>query len=233
MSALMNPGAPLTMSSREIAELTGKEHKNVVRDIRAMLEELGEDRLKFERIYLDSMNREQIEYHLNRELTDTLLTGYSAVLRRKVVARWHELEGQAGDPVKALNDPATLRTVLLGYTEKVIELESKLAEAAPKVEGFDRIAKSDGSLCITDAAKTLQVQPRKLTQLLQEKGWIYRRPMGSGWLAYQDRIQSGNMEHKITTGEKSDGSEWSNTQCRITPKGLTRLAEIIRHEGLH
>ena len=37
-------------------------------------------------------------FHLNRELTDTLLTGYSAVLRRKVVARWHELESGARSP---------------------------------------------------------------------------------------------------------------------------------------
>lgn len=118
-------------------------------------------------------------------------------------------------------------------SERADEAEAKLAEAQPKVDGFERIAKSDGSLCITDAAKTLQVQPRRLTQLLQEKGWIYRRPMGSGWLAYQDRIQSGHMEHKVTTGEKSDGREWSNTQPRITPKGLNRLTEVIRQEGLH
>jgi Rha family phage regulatory protein len=81
-----------TMSSREIAALTGKEHFNVMRDIRGMLVELKEDVLNFEAIYLDSMNRQQTEYALDRELTETLLTGYSAVLRRKVIARWRELE---------------------------------------------------------------------------------------------------------------------------------------------
>lgn len=83
------------MSSREIAELTAKEHKNVCADIRKMLGDLGEDALKFQRIYLDSMNREQTEFALDRELTDVLLTGYSAVLRRKVIARWRELEAAA------------------------------------------------------------------------------------------------------------------------------------------
>jgi len=101
--------AVLTMTSREIAELTGKEHKNVVRDIRSMLDDLKEDTLSFERIYLDSLNREQTEFELDRELTETLLTGYSAVLRRKVIARWRELEAKQGQ-----FDPATLtRTDIL------------------------------------------------------------------------------------------------------------------------
>lgn len=93
MSTLLEtPPTVLTMSSREIAMLTKKEHRNVTADIRKMLSELGEDALKFQHIYLDSMKREQVEYRLDRELTDTLLTGYSSVLRRKVIARWHELE---------------------------------------------------------------------------------------------------------------------------------------------
>jgi hypothetical protein len=68
------------MTSREIADLTGKRHPDVTRDIEKMLIELQEDRLNFQRIYLDTMNREQREYVLDRELTDTLLTGRSSWL---------------------------------------------------------------------------------------------------------------------------------------------------------
>lgn len=88
----------LTMTSRQIAEVTGKEHKNVKRDIVNMLDELNEDRLKFERIYLDSMNRVQTEYALDRDYVDCLLTGYSAVLRMKVIKRWKELEEKKQQP---------------------------------------------------------------------------------------------------------------------------------------
>lgn len=49
----------LTMSSLEIAELTGKEHKHVMRDIRSMRQELGEDESKFGSIYLDAYKREK------------------------------------------------------------------------------------------------------------------------------------------------------------------------------
>ncbi|WP_208598879.1 Rha family transcriptional regulator [Pseudomonas coleopterorum] len=84
------------MSSREIATVTAKRHNNVKRDIVAMLVELKEDVLSFEHIYLDGQNREQVEYRLDRELTDTLLTGYSAKLRRAVIRRWAELEQQEG-----------------------------------------------------------------------------------------------------------------------------------------
>jgi len=81
-----------TMSSREIAELCEKEHKNVKRDIEVMFEALNLDALNFERIYFDSMNRQQIEYLLDENLTMTLVTGYSVVLRHRVVSRWKQLE---------------------------------------------------------------------------------------------------------------------------------------------
>lgn len=85
-----------TMSSREIANVTGKRHANVKRDIAAMLKELKLDVLSFEHIYLDGQNREQVEYMLDREHTDCLLTGYSAPMRMKVIRRWRELEQQQG-----------------------------------------------------------------------------------------------------------------------------------------
>ncbi|WP_412548026.1 Rha family transcriptional regulator [Pseudomonas sp. PDM04] len=85
-----------TMSSREIANVTGKRHDNVKRDIIAMLKDLKVDALSFEDIYLDGRNREQVQYLLDREHTDCLLTGYSAPLRMKVIRRWRELEQQQG-----------------------------------------------------------------------------------------------------------------------------------------
>lgn len=230
MSALVIGGMP-SMTSREISDLTGKEHRNVARDIKTMLEDLKIDALSFERIYLDGSNRKQTEYQLPKDLTLTLVSGYNVVMRKRIIDRWLELEGAPAptiDPMQVLSDPAAMRGLLLTYTEKVLTLESKVAEQAPKVEALDRIATvTEGSFCIRDAAKTLQIQEKKLRQVLIEHKWAYKRPLGTGLLAYSERLQQGFMEHKMTQGEKSDGSEWASTQARITAKGMARLSSIL------
>ncbi|MQV96784.1 DNA-binding protein [Sinorhizobium medicae] len=216
------------MSSREIAELTGKRHPDVKRDIEKMMLDLGEDVSRFARIYLDSMNREQTEFRLERELTETLLLGYSAPLRRKVLARLRELEGILTNPAAALNDPATLRSILLQNVEKVIALEAQVSELRPAQDALLRISTADGSLCITEAAKALQMRPKDLFQWLRQNGWIYRRPGAAHDLGYQSKTTAGLLEHKVATVLRADGSEKMTEQVRITAKGLTKLASLIK-----
>lgn len=216
-----------TMSSREIAELCEKRHDNVVRDIRKMLDDLGEAALSFEGSYLGADGTSRPCFNLPKDLTLTLVAGYSTVLRKRIIDRWLELEAGAPiDPLRALNDPATMRGLLLTYSEKVMALEGEVQEMRPQVQALDRIAQSDGSLCITDAAKTLQVRPKTLFEFLRSHGWIYSRG-GGGEVAYQDKLASGLLEHKTTTVYRSDGSERTATQVRVTPKGLTRLAQLL------
>lgn len=90
MNMLTSP--TVKMSSREIAELTSKRHPDVKRDIERMFAELDGDVSKFAHIYIDSRNREQTEYLLDRDHTETLLLSYSAELRLRVVRRLRELE---------------------------------------------------------------------------------------------------------------------------------------------
>ena len=91
----------MTMSSLEISELTGKRHGDVIRDIRVMLDALqGDDAVLRHVLEEKDARGYTTAFHLNRELTDTLLTGYSIPLRRKVIARWHELEAKQAKPAE-------------------------------------------------------------------------------------------------------------------------------------
>lgn len=137
-----------------------------------------------------------------------------------------ECERRAKDPMHALNDPAAMRGILLTYAEKVLALEGQMAEAMPKLQALERIADADGSFCATDAAKTLQRRPKDIFGHLRGPAkWFYSR--GGHDVGYQDKIQAGLLIHKTTVILKPDGTEKVVTQVRITPKGLTVLAQQI------
>lgn len=90
------------MSSMEIAEITGKRHAHVLRDIRKMLDELGHAGANGSRFgpvdfvesdYRDSKGQARPLTVLAKELTFTLLSRYSFKLANLIVKRWLELEG--------------------------------------------------------------------------------------------------------------------------------------------
>jgi anti-repressor protein len=103
----------------------------------------------------------------------------------------------------------------------------QLSVSLPKAEALDRIATADGSLNVTEAAKALQVRPKVLFDYLKAHGWIYKRPGSSTWLGYQTHTSGGDLEHKVTTVLRGDGSEKIAEQVRVTPKGLSKLAKLI------
>lgn len=245
MSNLAVTNRNVTMSSREIAKLTGKQVKHIHADIWNMLGQLYDikkdghdfDHYKNQQVTLSNGALATIdargyisEFNLDRYHSEVLVTGYDLKRRAAVIKRWYDLEiGQAKpvvDPMTALNDPSFLRSTLLTYTEKVIELESQVEEMKPDVEALTRIAKSQGSMCVTDAAKQLQVKPKSLFDIMSQCKWIYRR-LGTPWIGYQDKIQQGLIEHKVTVITKPDGEDKSIPQVRVTPKGLSKLAKLL------
>ena len=230
MNELMNINGEIKMTTVEIAELTGKNHNHVVRDTKVMLIELyGKEGLtSFGQTYIHPQNKQEYPcYGLFKNDVIVLVSGYSIKLRKKIVDRLEELENK-NDPIVMLNDPDVLRRTLLSYSETVIKQKQIIQDQEPKVKALDRISTANGSLCITDAAKQLQVQPSTLFDWLSFHKWIYKRVgSSSGWIAYQRVIQQGLIEHKTTILIRPDGSEKATTQARITPKGLTKLSEMF------
>ena len=222
-----------TMSSREIAELTGKEHAHVMRDIRNMLEVLKKDASSFGGIYQDAYGREKPCFNLDRELTMTLVSGYDIPLRHRVVTRLAELEAQQQAPT--LNPANFSRMQLielamqaeqerLASEAKAQALQTKVIEMAPKVEALDRIAAGDEAVTVTQAAKVLGIKRETLTQWLHANSWVYRQ--NGSWIAYDAQIRTGRLIYKEAKyTDPNTGQEVHKPYCHITPKGLAWLAE--------
>lgn len=127
--------------------------------------------------------------------------------------------------VETSHDGAGARPVevyLVGKRDSYVVVAQLSPEFTARL--VDRIANGEGSMCLQSVAKHLQVQPKKFFSWMQERRRIYRRPGGSGYLGYQDQIQTGYLEHKVTTIERSDGSTKVVEQVRVTPKGLAKFA---------
>lgn len=157
MSTQVSTNNVPTMSSREIAELTGKTHANVCRDIRNMLTQLGVAQISFESGYFDANNQQRTEYLLPRRECEILVTGYDVVRRAAVIDRWLELETKQRQlpnmtPAQMLaaiaQQQADQEAALLGVKQAQIEQGERLAEIEHKVAS--RGCKP-GYLLITDA----------------------------------------------------------------------------------
>ena len=217
-----------------IAEESGNDHASVIKLVRNNAEDLKEfGLLDFKS---ESTAGRPTEIALLNEQQATLLITYMRNndrvrdFKKRLVKEFYRMKTalQNREPMKALADPAILRQTLLTYTEKVIELEAKIEADAPKIDALERISEAGGSLCVTDAAKALQMRPKDLFSYLNQHGWIYKRPGGQHYLGYQSKVTTGLVEHKVTTVLRPDGSEKVTEQVRITPKGLTKLAQLIQ-----
>ena len=209
----------LTMSSREIATLCDKRHSDVKRDISVMSEQLEVDVSKFAHIYLDSQNREQTEYLLDKETCLCLVAGYNAKLRMAIIKRWQELErATTQKPV-----PLTFAEALRAYADEVEarELaEQQLAIAQPKVEYFDHLVERNLLTNFTTTAKEFGIKRKAFIAYLLDNGYIYRDQNGN-LLPY-----AVHTPHLFEIKEYSK-DQHSGVQTLITPKGRETLRILM------
>lgn len=214
-------GAVRTMTSREIADLTGKRHDNVMADIRKMLSELGLDAPEFSGTYRTDRGNEYECFNLPKEETLCLVAGYSAALRIAIIKRWQELESQQGPQI-----PQTYAAALLEAGRLALEVEQKnhlLAVQAPKVAFADRVAGDDKGVNIGNYARAVGLGQNVLFRALRD----HRILMSGGNrhnLPLQDYIERGYFTVKEGTRTHNDETVPTFTPM-VTGKGqqwLTR-----------
>ena len=164
-----------TMSSLDIAKLCEKDHANVLKDIRRILEEVEIDAVRFNGIYSDAYGRGKPCYHLPRFECDLVVSGYSVKYRAAIIRRWHELEKAPVVPVFVI--PTTLPEALrlaADLSEKNDALALENAAMAPKADFYDTVVASDDlcQLATVTAVLGLPFGRNTLFQRLRNRGML-------------------------------------------------------------
>lgn len=151
----------VTMTTVEIAELTGKRHAHVLRDARKMVAQVNEPKFGSvnsvdlnepksesadsrgahslnskgvtEATYLDGKREARPMLVLDKHWVFTLITGYDVTLRHTVIGRWIELE-QANDPSFGSK----------GITETLNDLQARVLKMAPAFFEHQRKGRAEG-----------------------------------------------------------------------------------------
>ena len=233
-------GGEVFANSRDVASFFGKNHRDVTRAIANLIAqdpELGVRNFAQTPYVEPSTGQSYRSFDMDRDGFTYLAMGFTGTKalkwKKRYVEAFNAMEAEVrrqadGGPSIDLNDPSALRGLLLNYSERAEAQQRQIEELMPSREALDRISEADGSLNITETAKALQMRPKDLFAWLRQNGWIYRRAGARHDLGYQSKTTAGLLEHKVTTILRADGSETIREQVRVTPKGLTKLAALIK-----
>lgn len=244
-----NPNSSPTMSSKEIAELTGKRHDNVVRDIKDMVSQiLGHSSdLRNEQIQGVTVEKDHRGFikviHLDHSHTITLITGYDARQRKKVVDRWLELEHSGNSPTapkpKRIRKPAfdtafTRCMNVVALLPNVDENQKVLmaARGTHTLTGINPLeamgyaalpaTTEDNYQTPTQLGKPFGIPPRRVNQILVDAGLQVHTPgssTGSDWSMTDKGLAYGKMFDTSRRGGKG-----SQQQLKWKPS----VAEFLR-----
>lgn len=241
----MLTGHKETMTSLEIAELTGKQHQHVMRDIRALLDQ-GVDASNFGLTsYTDKSNRQSPCYTLTKKGCLILASGYDALLREKIINRWEELETKertGGFVVPQTFSQALMlaarqqeeiekqKAALVQQGNEIIKLSNEITSMRPKAEYYDKIMSCTDSIDITQVALDYGMSARALNKKLHELRIQYK--VNKQWILYSDYLQCGYV--RSIPVDISKDKDWSKTtnHTRWTRRGVIFIYEKLKTIGI-
>lgn len=208
-----------TMSSREIAELTGKQHGHVIRDIELLNETLIEESLSIigESFYTADNGQVYREFLLTQAQTIDLMTGYNRNLRVRINRRWQELEQRVATPIFQI--PQTLGEALQLAADQAKQLEL----AAPKVAHYDKVVDRHTLLTATQVGQKIGLSAIMLNRVLSEIG-VYNMAHKRGKAFKQWFVDKGLGEMKQT--------DMGHSQALFSLKGEAWVIERLANESV-
>lgn len=214
MSFSENENSKNTISSKVIAEITGKQHSNVMQDIRNLIEQLGQDSsgLEFQLVnYIDAKGEKRPVYQLGKKETLLLASGYNVVLRLRIINRLEELEKSR--PRTHLEVIDSERALLISNLEK----DKVIERMKPKEDFFDQVTGSETCFDMADVAKVcnLGVGRNTLFLFLRES-----KILRENNTPYQSYVDSGYFRVIESKYNKPDGSINISLKTVVYQKGV-------------
>ena len=238
-----------TMSSLEIARLTGKPHNDVLKAIRAM-EPAWEETTggKFSRSeYKDSTGRTLPCFELTKTECLYVATKFNDKARAKLVIRWEELERKERANMLQLPDftnPAEAarawaqeyeqKTTLMVENKRLEEENIQLAVENQELKNdknyLDLIMRSKALLTISQIAQDYGMSGKALNKKLAEMGIQYS--INGQWILYAKYKDCGYVSSRSIDITRADGRPDVVLHTEWTQAGRKFLYEELKKLGI-
>lgn len=213
MNLIIN--TPISMSSRVIAEMTGKQHSKVMSVI-IDLSEKGIAKSATPSVSINEQNGQQYkEFLLDKRDSLVLVARLSPEFTAAIVDRWQELESNQSPVI-----PQTLSEALQLAADQAKQLEL----AAPKVAFVESLVERDNLMTATQVGQKHKMSAVKINKFLDELGGVYNKSVKRGRAFTQAFIDKGYGELKQT--------EMGYSQALFTARGEVWINEQLISEGV-
>lgn len=231
----MQNGEPV-VSSRQIAENFDKNHRDVLRAVDNLKEDVRNfAQMFFESTEPDSYGREQRAYLMNRDGFTLLAMGFTgkAALewKLKYIAAFNEMEKKLADQPQ-LTRSQLLATALIAAHEELEQKDKQIETMKPKALFADAVSASKKSILVGEMAKLLSqnginIGQNRLFDWLRRNGYLIKDPKRSDYnLPTQRSMEMGLFEIKETTIQHSDHISINRTP-KISGRGQVYFVNLF------
>lgn len=228
-------GEPV-VSSRQIAENFDKNHRDVLRAVDNLKEDVRNfAQMFFESTEPDSYGREQRAYLMNRDGFTLLAMGFTgkAALewKLKYIAAFNEMEKKLAEQPQ-LTRSQLLATALIAAHEELEEKDKQIETMKPKALFADAVSASKKSILVGEMAKLLSqnginIGQNRLFDWMRKNGYLIKDPKRSDYnLPTQRSMEMGLFEIKETTIQHSDHISINRTP-KISGRGQVYFVNLF------